>query len=175
MGVNRARDQPRPVYHPTPTPSHRQYQTARATVREDAPLEVPRQRGRTCNSCMTERPRQGFPRMRDWPTCNHEQMHFCRECLAHQINARIGTSGFDQIPCPQPGCPARLNSDQMLVYTESATLERYLTWVDVQAVRASDYPTVSHSQFPAVYGIKRNPVIPALADPPAVIAAGETL
>jgi hypothetical protein len=106
--------------------------------REESSLFFPEQRTRECSSCLVNRLDGEFPRERDWPTCSHEQITTRTECIAQHIDARMDDVGFDKITCPQNDCKAQMTTEQIMLYAEERTLDRYLNWVNKQAVESSE-------------------------------------
>jgi hypothetical protein len=104
---------------------------------EDA-LFFPEQPLQTCESCLSEWPQDDFPNKRHWPDCEHDQLPFCKDCLAQYIAAQIESSGFESVTCPHTGCTVRMSIEQIQTYAAIATRDRHLIWVNKQAVETNE-------------------------------------
>ena len=92
----------------------------------------------TCDTCLNEYPYDQFPDMKEWSSCEHEQMLCCPDCLIRHINAQVEVCGFDHITCPHPGCDARLSTEQIQTYAGGAVRERHMNWINKKAIENTE-------------------------------------
>ncbi|KAK3689577.1 hypothetical protein B0T22DRAFT_514155, partial [Podospora appendiculata] len=106
--------------------------------------------GRTCSGCVDLRCDVDYGSLEDWTetcrdftgdwmwkilvfsekmaeACGHV-MDFCNDCVANSIKAQIETFGLvvtERISCPSEGCSRKLSYDEVKLYANKESAERY--------------------------------------------------